>query len=138
MNYLLLFILFLMSVCLLFLLIKLRETSIRKALNLPRFTSPVDDSFVQAKEMGRFLSQRAEACGIYFHHAPDTCGIDRKDFYRISSGEEHAVSELIRLCHVVGCEIVIRQTDTADIETRSNPPDVFAEKIIKMKEQRTM
>lgn len=138
MNYLFIFCIFLLLFCALILIAKLREANIRKALSIPKHTAPTDDSFEQAREIGNFLHQRAQAGSIRLHNAPDVCGIDRKDYYRISCGEDHAISQLIRLCHSVGCEIVIRQTGTDDLESRTNTPDVFAEKIIRMKEQRSM
>lgn len=136
MTTLIIFIAFLMLLSVLILFIKLRQTNIRKALNMPRSTTPNDDSFVQAREIGQFLHQRAEVAGVYFHRTSDGCGIDQRDFSRIQFGEDHAVAQLVRLCHALGCEIVIRQTDTNDLEDRSNTPTVFAEKIISMKARR--
>ena len=138
MTYLIIFIAFLMLLSVLLLVFKIREANIHKALNLPRHTNPTNDSFVQAREIGRFLHQRATACNIYFHNTPDTSGVDPKVFHRISSGEECSVAQLVRLCHAVGCEIVIRQMDTDDMEDRTNTPTAFAEKIITMQENRAM
>lgn len=135
MIYMIIFCSFLMICAILFLVMKIREYNIQRALQLPKQTPLIDDSFDEAKEIGKFLHSRANACGVYFHHTPDRTGVNQRDFYHIASGEEYEVVQFIRICHLLGCEIVIRQTGTNDLETRENNPEVFAEKIAKMKNE---
>lgn len=134
MNYTVLFCIIATLFCILLLVIKLREANIHKALNMPKRTTHFIDSSDQASDIGRFLYNRALFNGISLAQASSQCGIDCQDYYRISTGKEPGVLQLIRMCHLAGCEIVIRQIGTSDIEQSGNDPQVFAEKIIRMRE----
>ena len=135
MIYILIFLGILLVIIFLLLIAKNRETNIQKALNMPKHVPPCDDSIKQAEEIGHFLFDRTLHSGRTLRNVSPACGIKTRDMLRISEGKDSGVAMLIRICHALGCEIVIRQTGTDDLESKDTHPEVFAEKIIKMREE---
>lgn len=87
----------------------------KKSIRLPEKSMSVDDSIVQAKRIGEFLADRYETIGCSALKMSDT-GVDPVSADRIISGEDSAITDLIRICHGCGCEISIKQVSSSDIE----------------------
>lgn len=119
------------------LVVKYRKYNVHRALQMPKNPPYYPDSAIQsAKEIGRFLSDRADAAGLYYISSTEKTGMESKDLRRISEGKEWGVINLIRMAHYLGCEVVIRQTGTQDTEDPATTPQVFAEYITEIKEER--
>lgn len=95
----------------------------------------LDNAIKANKEICSFLSSRS--LKLYRNYSrPSGTGIDSSTVHRILSGEEMAIPQFLRICHALGCEVVVRQVGTADIETSENTAEFFEEVISKMKPQR--
>lgn len=117
-------------------IIQYRKYNVQRALKLPKNPPKYsDDAIKEAKDIGRFLSSRADACGVYFHKSDETTGLRWKDVWDIGCGKNSDVVTFIRLCHYLGCEIIIRQIDTKDIECEENTKEVIAEYISRLDEK---
>lgn len=121
------------SVCLLLLLgvivIKIRKYSVQKALKLPEKTDGViGNSFRSARQIGQFLMKRADTCGIYLMSS--NTGVSADELDRIVQGKDLGIIGLVRLAHLLGCELVIRQVGTGDIEDPENTPDAYKQLVV--------
>lgn len=80
---------------------------------------PSDDARKSAKSIGGFLCKRT-----WTHGGMQTLWNDATELYGFQSGfvsgivfgKNRDVIEFIRLCHACGCEVVVREVDTKDIE----------------------
>lgn len=106
-------------------IINTNNMSYKKSIGVPEKCMSMDDSIIQAKQIGRFLSDRYEGIGYYALKMVDK-GLDSQSIDRIISGKEQAVIDLIRMCHGCGCEITIRQTHTRDIENTETETEYVA------------
>lgn len=130
------FLIFLLTIIAAVTIIQYRKYEVQRALKLPKCPPKYsDDAIKEAKAIGRFLHDRADACGVYFHKSGETTGLRFNDVWDIGSGENRDVVTFIRLCHHLGCEIVIRQIDTKDIECEENTKEVMAEYISRLDEK---
>lgn len=131
--------LFTVTVLLLFagvFVIQWRKYRVRRALKLPKFPPQYnDDAIREAKAIGHFLHERADACGVYILDAPEKTGIYYRDVRDICQGKERGTITFIRLCHHLGCEIIVRQRGTEDTEGNENPPAAMAEYLSKLDEK---
>lgn len=116
--------------------VKIRKYRFQRALMIPR-SSPrySDDAIKQAKEIASFLCRRREEAGVLIYECADGSGIPDECAARVASGRDDGVITLIRLCHYLGCELVVRQIGYDDLENAENTPQVFAEYIAKLDEQ---
>ncbi len=117
-------------------IVKYRKYNVQRALKLPKHPPMyADDAVKSAEEIGKFLLKRSTACGVYFLCADKDAGISTSTLYQIAEGKDYGVINFIRLAHYLGCEVVIRQVDTHDIENPENTPQIFAEYISKLEEE---
>ena len=117
-----------------FIVVQCRKYDVQRALKLPKNPPKYsDDAIKEAKAIGIFLHQRANACGVYFHKSGEATGLRWNDVWDI--GKNSGVVTLVRLCHYLGCEIIIRQIDTKDIECEENTKEVIAEYISRLDEK---
>lgn len=102
----------------------------RKKLNVPKYYLSYDDTWKESLEIAGFLRQRAELCNQYFNQgkteAEKECD---RDFKLMLYDLNYNTVMFIRLCHSLGCEVVIRQIGTNDLESRDIDPKIFAEKV---------
>lgn len=89
---------------------------IAKILNAPLECPPLDDALKSAKEIGCFLSKRANFNTEILITKVDNKIYRREDVSDIYWGENYQVATFIRLCHALGCEVVVRQRGEEDIE----------------------
>lgn len=116
--------------------IQCRKYRISRALKLPKHPPRYNDNAIkEAKAIGIFLHERAKACGVYILDAPEKTGIYYRDVWDILHGEERGTVTFIRLCHHLGCEVIIRQQGTEDTEGNENPPAAMAEYLSKLDEK---
>lgn len=102
-----------------------------RKMGFPTHTSPyTDDAIEQAREMSRFLLERGEAAGVPLARFSET-GLFSPT-WDMSSGRSYDIIALIRLCHRLGCEIVIRQVGTDDLEKTEHTPEVLREKVFRI------
>lgn len=107
-----------------------------RKMGFPTCTSPYnDDAIEQAKDICRFLFSRLDDSGIYISDFSKKTGIFEST-WDMASGKSYEIISLIRMCHLLGCEIVIRQIGTNDLEKREHTPDVFKEKVFKITNRR--
>lgn len=97
-------------------------------MRVPQKCPSMDDSIMQARNIGGFLSDRYEQIGSYAFKASEF-GIRPLAIGRILKGKDPGVVNFIRICHACGCEVVIRQVDSIDIETSSNTPECYEQYI---------
>lgn len=89
------------------------EHRITKLLNAPTSCPPLDDALKSAKEIGFFLANRAN----WNYNILITNGnYQSQDISNIYFGENYQVVTFIRLCHALGCEVIIKQKGAEDIE----------------------
>lgn len=99
-----------------------------QAMGVPMKCPSMDDSIEQAKEIGHFLSGRYNDIDSYAFKVSDA-GLQPASIDRILKGKESGVIDFIRMCHACGCEVVIRQVDTMDIEDSGNTPERYEQYI---------
>ena len=95
---------------------------------------PSDDARKAAKNIGSFLCKRT-----WTHGGMESLWADATDRYGFQSGfvanvvfgNNRDIIEFIRLCHACGCEVVVREVDTKDIEEY---PDTLKEVKTDMRE----
>lgn len=110
------------------LVIKYKKYSVRRALKLPKNPPKYPDSSIHsAKAIGNFLYERSKICGVYYMSADKETGVSYQALKNIADGKDEHVINLIRMSHYLGCEIVVRQIDTKDLEDPSTTPHVYAE-----------
>lgn len=126
MDYFILIVLFLI---ILFVVFYHYQAKICKILNAPVVCPPLDDALKSARAIGSFLSARCKATGGSTLVPKGETGINELRMRSIMLGDEMAIAEFIRLCHSVGCEVVVRQVGTEDIE-RSRTPEEGTEDVI--------
>lgn len=105
------------------------EHRISVLLNMPASCPPLDDGLESAKAIGRFLSKRANGNLQILIGEAGCEEYSRSDVFNIYWGENYQVATFIRLCHALGCEVVVRQVGTEDIE-RSRTPEEGTEDVI--------
>lgn len=120
MSYFLLFCILAVVICILVMLIKFKQTSIRKAIGMNTQVQDTRNSHDQAKKIGAFIYNRLQVSGVDLVQQSAAARIDMDAYKRIMSGNDEGVMHLIRLCHASGCEIVIRQIGTNDLELGNN------------------
>lgn len=96
---------------------------ISKLLNAPLECPPLDDALKSAREIGRFLSKRANYNTEILITKVDNKNYRREDVSDIYWGKNYQVATFIRLCHAVGCEVIVRQRGLEDIEHIDGPAD---------------
>lgn len=80
-------------------------------MNAPTACPPLDNALKSAKEIGMFLFKRS---GYNLNILPED--YNREDIRKIYWGEGYQVITFIRLCHALGCDVLIRQKGSDDIE----------------------
>ena len=106
-----------------------------RKMGFPTHTSPyTDDAIEQAREISRFLLERGDAAGVPLSEFSRT-GLFNPT-WKMNSGRSYDIIALIRLCHLLGCEIVIRQVGTNDLERAEHTPEVLAEKVFRITGER--
>lgn len=117
-------------------IVKIMKYRVHRAMKLPK-CPPVysDDARKQAKLLGGFLCGRKKNTGLLFFEGKDGTGISYIRSSRIFNGKDEGVVTLIRLCHYLGCEIVIRQIGYDDLENREDTPEILAEYIAKLEKE---
>lgn len=130
------FLIFLLAVIAAVTIIQYRKYNVQRALKLPKHPPRYNDNAIkEAKAIGIFLHERAKACGVYILDAPGKTGIYYRDVWDILHGEERGTVTFIRLCHHLGCEVIVRQQGTDDTEGNENPPAAMAEYLSKLDEK---
>ena len=130
------FLIFLLAVIAAVTIIQYRKYNVQRALKLPKNPPRYNDNAIkEAKAIGIFLHERAKACGVYILDAPEKTGIYYRDVWDILHGEERGTVTFIRLCHHLGCEVIVRQQGTEDTEGNENPPAAMAEYLSKLDEK---
>lgn len=88
---------------------------------------PSDDARKSAKDIGSFLCRRTWTHGgmeSLWGDADGRYGFHAGFVSDVVFGHNRDVIEFIRLCHACGCEVVVREVDTKDIEEE---PDTLKE-----------
>lgn len=117
-------------------IIEYRKYNVQRALKLPKSPPQCNDNAIkEAKAIGVFLHDRAKACGVCILDTPEKTGVYYRDVWDIIHGEERGTVTLIRLCHYLGCEIIVRQQGTEDMEGEENSPEAMAEYLSKLDEK---
>lgn len=111
------------------------HAKICKIMNAPVVCPPLDDALKSARAIGSFLSDRCKATGGSTFAPKGETGICERRMRSIMLGDEMAIAEFIRLCHSVGCEVVVRQTGVDDLECRENTPEIFAQEMSRMEDK---
>lgn len=131
-----LFLIILLAVIAAVTIIQHRKYNVQRALKLPKHPPRYNDNAIkEAKAIGIFLHERAKACGVYILDAPEKTGVHSRDVWDILHGEERGTVTFIRLCHHLGCEVIVRQQGTDDTEGNENPPAAMAEYLSKLDEK---
>lgn len=105
------------------------EHRISVLLNKPTSCPPLDDALKSAKAIGKFLYFRANCNTQILIDKVGPGEYSRVDVFDIYRGKNYQVVTFIRLCHALGCEVVVRQVGTEDIE-RSRTPEEGTEDVI--------
>lgn len=129
------FILLFLFIIILFIVFYHYQTKICKILNAPVVCPPLDNAIKSARAIGRFLDDRCKATGGSTFTPKGEAGINEHRMRSIMLGDEMAIAEFIRLCHSVGCEVVVRQIGMDDMEDRENTPDIFAQEMSRMEDK---
>ena len=115
------------------LVVKYRKYNIHRALALPKNPPRYPDSAMKsAREIGDFLFERADVCGVYFMTADKDTGVSYEAIRDIADGEDTHIVNFLRMAHFLGCEVVIRQIGTSDTEDSATTPQVYAEMIARI------
>lgn len=118
------------------LVVKYRKYNIHRALALPKNPPRYPDSAMKsAREIGKFLFERADVCGVYFMTADKDTGVSYEAIRDISDGKDTHIVNFLRMAHFLGCEVVIRQIGTSDTEDAATTPQVYAEMIARIEEE---
>lgn len=118
------------------LVVKYRKYNIHRALALPKNPPRYPDSAMKsAREIGNFLFERADVCGVYFMTADKDTGVSYEAIRDISDGKDTHIINFLRMAHFLGCEVVIRQIGTSDTEDPATTPQVYAEMIARIEEE---
>lgn len=118
------------------LVVKYRKYNIHKALALPKNPPRYPDSAMKsAREIGDFLFERADVCGVYFMTADKDTGVSYEAIRDIADGKDTHIVNFLRMTHFLGCEVVIRQIGTSDTEDPATTPQVYAEMIARIEEE---
>lgn len=118
------------------LVVKYRKYNIHRALALPKNPPRYPDSAMKsAREIGDFLFERADVCGVYFMTADKDTGVSYEAIRDISNGKDTHIVNFLRMAHFLGCEVVIRQIGTSDTEDPATTPQVYAEMIARIEEE---
>ena len=92
----------------------------KKAAELHACTKvpPENDARESAKKIGSFLRKRSWVCDMRHCSNGSVAGYNTFLAESIFDGHEQTVMQFIRLCHALGCEVVVRQVNSecADIE----------------------
>lgn len=118
------------------LVVKYRKYNIHRALALPKNPPRYPDSAMKsAREIGDFLFERADVCGVYFMTADKDTGVSYEAIRGIANGKDTHIVNFLRMAHFLGCEVVIRQIGTSDTEDSATTPQVYAEMIARIEEE---
>lgn len=118
------------------LVVKYRKYNIHRALALPKNPPRYPDSAMKsAREIGDFLFERADVCGVYFMTADKDTGVSYEAIRDIADGKDTHIVNFLRMAHFLGCEVVIRQIGTSDTEDSATTPQVYAEMIARIEEE---
>lgn len=118
------------------LVVKYRKYNIHRALALPKNPPRYPDSAMKsAREIGDFLFERADVCGVYFMTADKDTGVSYEAIRDIADGKDTHIVNFLRMAHFLGCEVVIRQIGTSDTEDPATTPQVYAEMIARNEEE---
>lgn len=118
------------------LVVKYRKYNIHRALALPKNPPRYPDSAMKsAREIGDFLFERADVCGVYFMTADKDTGVSYEAIRDIADGTDTHIVNFLRMAHFLGCEVVIRQIGTSDTEDSATTPQVYAEMIARIEEE---
>lgn len=91
-----------------------------KQMRMPIGVLPSNDAKKSAEEIGRFLLYRAHPTNkTYMRSAYD--GIQDCTCVDIMYGKCFEVVEFIRMCHSLGCEVVVREATTPDTDIEEDP-----------------
>lgn len=105
------------------------EHRISVLLKVPVSCPPLDDALKSARAIGHFLLIRANGNSKILIDKVGYGEYSRTDVFNIYWGENYQVVTFIRLCHALGCEVVVRQVGTEDIE-RSRIPEEGTKDVI--------
>lgn len=118
------------------LVVKYRKYNIHRVLALPKNPPRYPDSAMKsAREIGDFLFERADVCGVYFMTADKDTGVSYEAIRDIADGKDTHIVNFLRMAHFLGCEVVIRQIGTSDTEDSATTPQVYAEMIARIEEE---
>lgn len=118
------------------LVVKYRKYNIHRALALPKNPPRYPDSAMKsAREIGDFLFERADVCGVYFMTADKDTGVSYEAIRDIADGKDTHIVNFLRMAHFLGCEVVIRQIGTSDTEDPATTPQVYSEMIARIEEE---
>lgn len=106
-----------------------------KQMGMPSFVLPPHDAKKSAEQIGRFLFYRSLPTGkTSMAHAPGYDGIRDCTCVDIMHGKCFEVVDFIRMCHSLGCEVVVREVTTPDTDIEEDPQRM-KEVISRMREE---
>lgn len=100
------------------------QNKICKIMNAPLECPPLDNAIKSSKAIGAFLFDRYKAIGKG-NNPKKEAGIAGLDMFSMGTSTCMQFIEFIRLCHALGCEVVVRQVGTEDIEDPANTREAF-------------
>ena len=108
----------------------------RKKLNIPSYYVSYDDALSDSEEIAKFLRERSDLCKKYSSQGKtESEKSDDKKQRLMLYNLDHNTILFLRLCHSLGCEVVVRQTGVNDLEKRNVTPKIFAEKVSQVRER---
>lgn len=131
------YLLLIIVLILLFLILsEMRALINRKKMNVPTFYVSYDDTLKSSKEIAKFLRERSELCNKFFDNGKNEVEkSDNKKQRLMLYDLNYNTILFLRLCHSLGCEVVIRQIGTDDLEKREIKPEIFAEKVSRIRDK---
>lgn len=108
----------------------------RNKLNVPNYYVSYDDVLSDSQEISKFLKERSDICNKYFNQGKtESEKSDNKKQRQMLYDLDHNIILFLRLCHSLGCEVVIRQRDINDLEKRNINLEISTEKILKVRDK---
>ena len=112
--------------------ISIKKDVYERKIKVPTSCDPEPDCVQAAKDIGRFIMARSHPLGMRL----SSCGVSDNVYGNIIGGKSYELIEFLRICHHIGCEVVIRQIDTQDIESPETAPKVLEEYICNLRRER--
>lgn len=112
--------------------ISIKKEVYERKIKVPTVSEKDVDCVKAAKNIGRFILLRSHP-GMRL----SSCGVNEYSYEMITGGKSCDLIEFLRICYHIGCEVVIRQIDTQDIESPDTDPKVLEEYICNLLKETT-